>query len=114
MVQRRVELLILSAPHFECGMYPSSITRPKLWQGKESNLRHRTYEARELPLLYPAIIYRTDRTRTCDTKLRRLVFLFQLNYSPKCIIVLVMQTIMSFNGLYRCCPGHLRSDSAAC
>lgn len=39
MVQRRVELLILSAPHFECGMYPSSITRPKLLQGQDSNLR---------------------------------------------------------------------------
>ena len=41
-------------------------------------------------------IYRTDRTRTCDTKLRRLVFLFQLNYSPKRIIVLVMQTIITY------------------
>ena len=39
MVQRRVELLILSAPHFECGMYSSSITRPKLWQGYDSNPR---------------------------------------------------------------------------
>ena len=56
MVQRRVELLILSAPHFECGMYPSSITRPKLWQGQDLNLRPPGYEPDELPTALPCYV----------------------------------------------------------
>lgn len=83
MGQRRVELLILSATAFEAVAYTSSAISPDYCRG-----RNRTFDLELMRLasyrcstLLCNMCFDADRTRTCDTELRRLVFLFQLNYS---------------------------------
>ena len=72
MGKKRLELSILSAPAFETGAY---ILIPPFAQsiagGRIELPRCRAHEAREQqPVLQPAILFDTDRNRTCNQRIR--------------------------------------------